>query len=57
MRPGDKYLLDVEKNKLTIHAGKSEVLLITNRNFEGPLRPVNLNEEDIKLLKVLYALE
>ena len=44
------------KNKLTIHAGKSEVMLITNQNFVGSLRPVNVNEEEIKYVQTASCL-
>ena len=37
------------ENKLTIHTGKSEVMLLTNRNFIGPLRPVSINDQEIKV--------
>ena len=39
------------ENKLTIHTGKSEVMLLTNRNFIGPLRPVSINDQEIKYVK------
>ena len=41
---------------LTIHTGKSEVLLLTNQNFVGPLRPVNINKEEIKYVKTASCL-
>ncbi len=44
------------KNKLTIHTGKSEIMLLTNRNLVGPLRPVNINEEEIKYVKTATCL-
>ena len=44
------------KNKLTIHTGKSEVMLLTNRNFIGPLRPVNINDKEIKYVKTALCL-
>ena len=44
------------KNKLTIPTGKSEVMLLTNQNFVGPLRPVNINEEEIKYVKIASCL-
>ena len=37
-----------QENQLTIHTGKSEVLIITNRDFVGPLRPVRIGNEIIQ---------
>ena len=44
------------ENKLTIHTGKSEVMLLTNRNFIGPLRPVSINDQEIKYVKTASCL-
>ena len=44
------------KNKLTIHTGKSEVMSFTNEKFVGPLRPVNINKEEIKYVKTASCL-
>ena len=38
-------------NKLTIHAGKSEAMIISHRAFCGPLRPIKLGD---KILDVVY---
>ena len=38
-------------NKLTIHAGKFEVMIITHRAFCGPVRPIKLGD---KILDVAY---
>ena len=36
------------KNKLTVHTGKSEVLIIQNKSFVGPLRPVKMGDTVLK---------
>ena len=36
-----KELFDwCKKNQLTVHTGKTEAIIISHRNFTGPLRPV-----------------
>ena len=35
-------------NKLTIHAGKSEDMIISHRAFYGPLRPIKLGDKILK---------
>ena len=57
---GDVYLKDklneigieikqwCEKNRLTIHSDKSEVMIITRQDFVGPLRPVRIGDNIIK---------
>ena len=37
-----------EKNRLTIHSDKSEVMIITRQDFVGPLRPVRIGDNIIK---------
>ena len=37
-----------EKNRLTIHSDKSEVMIITRQDFVGPLRPVRIGDSIIK---------
>ena len=37
-----------EKNRLTIHSDKSEVMIITRQDFVGPLRPVKIGDSIIK---------
>ena len=44
------------KNKLTIHTGKSEVMLLTNQNFVGPPIPVKINKEEIKYVNTASCL-
>ena len=36
------------KNKLTVHTGKSEVLIIQNKSFIGPLLPVRMGDTVLK---------
>ena len=36
-----------QKNKLSIHSGKSEVLIMTAQDFVGPLKPVRIGEDII----------
>ena len=45
-----------QENQLTIHTGKSEVLIITNRDFVRPLRPVRIGSEIIKYVKTTSLL-
>ena len=45
-----------QENQLTIHTVKSEVLIITNRDFVGPLRPVRIGNEIIKYVKTTSLL-
>ena len=45
-----------QENQLTIHTGKSEVLIITNRDFVGPLRPVRIGTEIIQYVKTTSLL-
>ena len=45
-----------QENQLTIHTGKSEVLIITNRDFIGPLRPVRIGNEIIQYVKTTSLL-
>eukprot|EP00112_Aurelia_sp_Birch-Aquarium-sp1_P000026 Seg1000.5 transcript_id=Seg1000.5/GoldUCD/mRNA.D3Y31 product="putative RNA-directed DNA polymerase from transposon BS" pseudo=true protein_id=Seg1000.5/GoldUCD/D3Y31 len=45
-----------QENQLMIHTGKSEVLIITNRNFVGPLRPVRIGDEIIQYVKTTSLL-
>ena len=44
------------ENKLTIHTGKSEVMLLTNRNVIGPLIPVSINDQENKYMKTASCL-
>ena len=37
-----------EKNQMSIHTDKSEVMLIRQKDFIGPMRPVKINGETIK---------
>ena len=39
-------------NKLTIHSGKSEVMVINRNSFCGPLKPVTLED---KILSYVYS--
>ena len=39
-------------NKLTIHSGKSEVMVINRNSFCGPLKPVTLGD---KILSYVYS--
>ena len=45
-----KILLWCRNNKLTIHAGKSEAMIISHRAFCGPLKPITLGD---KILNVV----
>ena len=45
-----------QENQQTIHTGKSEVLIITNRDFVGPLRPVRIGNEITKYVKTTSLL-
>ena len=45
-----------EKNKMTIHTDKSEVMLITKQDFIGPKRPVKINGETIKYVNSTTSL-
>ena len=40
-----------QENQLKMHTGKSEVLIITNRKFVGPLRPVRIRDEIIQYVR------
>ena len=46
-----------KRNQLTIHTGKSEVLIITRQDFNGPLRPVMIGNEIIKYVRKATSLE
>lgn len=37
-------------NKLTIHSGKSEAMIISHKAFCGPLKPVMLEHKDVKFV-------
>jgi retron-type reverse transcriptase len=37
-------------NQLSIHPGKSEILIITSQQFTGPLRPVKIGTDAIKFV-------
>ena len=45
-----------QENQLRIHTGKSEVLIITNRDFVRPLHPVRIGNEIIKYVKTTSLL-
>ena len=45
-----------QENQLTIHTGKSEVLIITNRDFVRPLRQVRIGSEIIQYVKTTSLL-
>ena len=50
IKPSQRVLLWCRNNKLTIHAGKSEAMIISQRAFCGPLKPITLGD---KILNVV----
>ena len=44
-------------NKLTIHAGKSEDMIISHRAFYGPLRPIKLGDKILNVVHETRCLE
>ena len=45
-----KILLWCRNNKLTIHAGKSEAMIISHRAFCGPLKPITLGDKILNIV-------
>ncbi len=44
------------KNKLTVHPGKSEAMLITKTPFTGPLRPLKYDDNFVKFVTAANCL-
>ena len=45
-----------KRNQLTIHTGKSEAMIITRQDFNGPLRPAMIGNEIIKYVRKATSL-
>ena len=42
------------KNKLTAHLGKTEVMIIAQRPFNGPAKPINFGGEQVKMVIIQH---